>query len=69
MIDTIIPDSFVVQCPMNESRLVRAAKHCNNCQHFRGLTEITQDEDAQWSKRYRIICGYPRVMKGWEIEE
>lgn len=69
MTPTSIPDNFIIQCPMRENILRKAVSCCQECEFFKGLAEISQSPEAKWSQKYRIMCGFPRVMKGWEIEQ
>ena len=35
----------------------------------RRLIQISEDQELPWHKRYRTMCGFPRVMKGWILED
>jgi hypothetical protein len=67
IINTIIPDNFIVQCPDRNSAFVHPSKACNDCQYFKGIAQISQD--TEWHKCYRVLCGFSRVIKGSMIED
>ena len=59
IIDVDIPDSVIVRCPIYANRN-RAAKHCAECRHFKGVSQMAYSDDTEltWSQQYAIRCSF-----------
>ena len=66
-----IPAGLALQCPANNWKYVSAVKKCEDCEHFKGILQVTNEtipEDAPWEVRHRISCAAPIARSGMIIE-
>lgn len=53
-----IPNNVIIPCPKHDFKLARAANHCQECEHFRGLGIMSEERHLAWSDQYAIRCGH-----------
>lgn len=54
-----MPEDLPISCPKINFNIGRAGKRCPDCEHFKGLLCMSDDESEVFRHRFRVLCAYP----------
>ena len=57
VVDVQIEDGIIIPCPAVGFKNRWAAKCCESCEYFKGISQ--KGVDGEWQQNYAVLCDHP----------